>query len=84
MKKSVHFLAKRFAAKEAALKAFGIGLRDNLSFNDFGIFNNKNGKPILKLFNYAFFKIKKLEINKIHLSITDERKYACAIVIFEK
>ena len=40
-----NFFAKRFAAKEALSKSFGTGIRDNLSFKDIEILNDKMGKP---------------------------------------
>ena len=50
------FFAKRFAAKEAFVKALGIGFRYNLNFKDVQILNNKLGKPY-------FLKTKKLMIS---------------------
>ncbi|SUH00951.1 4'-phosphopantetheinyl transferase [Salmonella enterica subsp. enterica] len=41
----VRFLAKRFAVKEAAAKAFGTGIRNGLAFNQFEVFNDELGKP---------------------------------------
>ena len=49
-----NFFAKRFAAKEALSKSFGTGIRDNLSFKDIEIFNDKMGKPF-------FYKSKKID-----------------------
>lgn len=36
----VRFLAKRFAVKEAAAKAFGTGIRNGLAFNQFEVVND--------------------------------------------
>ncbi len=77
------FLAKILVAKEATSKALGIGMRRGVNFNNFIIYHNKIGKPKVKLIKKAskiFKNIKK----KIHISITDEKKYAQAIVIVEK
>lgn len=41
--------AKRFAAKEAALKALGTGLRAGITWHDIEIFNDAKGKPCLHL-----------------------------------
>ena len=41
----ISFLSKRFAAKEALVKAIGTGFRDGLNFKDIKIVNNKHGKP---------------------------------------
>ena len=42
-----NFFAKSFAAKEALSKSFGTGIRDNLSFKDIEILNDKMGKPFI-------------------------------------
>ncbi|MCW9058926.1 MAG: holo-ACP synthase, partial [Gammaproteobacteria bacterium] len=44
----VHFLAKRFAAKEAAAKALGTGFRDGLGLRDFIIVSDVRGRPGLE------------------------------------
>ena len=71
------FLSKRFSAKEAFVKALGSGFRDELSFNDISILNDKKGKPYF-LFNKKIKKILKnkykLNIFKTHLSLYDEKK----------
>jgi holo-[acyl-carrier protein] synthase len=41
--------AKRFAAKEAALKALGTGLRAGITWHDIEIFNDTKGKPCLRI-----------------------------------
>jgi len=82
-----NYFAKRFAAKEAFLKALGTGLRNGISFKDICIKNNKLGKPII-LLNKKIRNIikKKLKIStlKIYLSISDENKYSIAFVILNK
>ena len=80
----IRFLAKRFAVKEAATKAFGIGFRSGLAFNQFEVYNTKLGKPSLRFFYRAADFAKSMGINNIHITLSDERYYACAIVILEK
>lgn len=46
-------LAKRFAVKEAAAKAFGTGIRNGLAFNQFEVVNDALGKPTLRLHSRA-------------------------------
>ncbi|MEW5288330.1 holo-ACP synthase [Erwinia papayae] len=77
------FLARRFAAKEAAAKAFGTGIRDGLAFNQFEVGNNQMGKPEMRFLQQAAELAKKLGINYVHVSLSDERCYACATVIIE-
>ncbi|MCV2526247.1 MAG: holo-ACP synthase [Candidatus Lightella neohaematopini] len=79
----IRFLATRFAIKEAALKAFGTGIHSGLYFNQFEVINNSYGKPLLVLFGQAKILANNLSINNIHVSLTDERNYACALVILE-
>ncbi|WP_348666044.1 holo-ACP synthase [Arsenophonus symbiont of Ornithomya chloropus] len=79
----IYFLAKRFAAKEAALKAFGTGIRNGLMFNNFEIINDQLGKPNINLLKQAKVVAKKIGVRKIHVSLSDEKKYAYAIVIIE-
>ena len=83
----INYFAKRFAAKEAFVKALGEGFRNNISFNDIDITNDKKGKPIIKISNNIkkFIK-KKFKINKfgIFLSLSDEKKYSIAYVIINK
>ena len=49
--KSVSFVAKRFAAKEAVAKAFGTGIGRGVSFQDIVISNNAKGAPLVELSN---------------------------------
>lgn len=84
IKEKERFLAKRFAAKEASVKAFGIGIRNGITFKQFEIYNNKLGKPHIRYFDKVVVILaKKLGVKKIHLTITDEKDYACALVIIE-
>ncbi|SBT82033.1 Holo-[acyl-carrier-protein] synthase [secondary endosymbiont of Trabutina mannipara] len=80
----VRFLAKRFAVKEAASKALGTGIRNGLTFSQFEIYNDKKGKPSLKLFAKADEIARRLSITGMYVTLTDERRYACATVIFER
>tara|TARA_B100000242_G_scaffold286324_1_gene251764 strand:+ start:708 stop:1097 length:390 start_codon:yes stop_codon:yes gene_type:complete len=81
------FLSKRFSAKEAFVKALGSGFRDELSFNDISILNDKKGKPYF-LFNKKIKKIlkNKYKLNrfKTHLSLSDEKKHSVSYVILQK
>lgn len=77
------FLAKRFAAKEAAAKAFGSGIRHGLAFNQFEIIHNQQGKPELICQARAQQMAEQLGVTRIHISLADERDYACATVIME-
>ncbi|MBS0849065.1 holo-ACP synthase [Citrobacter sp. JGM124] len=77
------FLAKRFAVKEAAAKAFGTGIRNGLAFNQFEVSNNPLGKPLLLFHEQAQRMAQELGVRSIHVTLADERHYACATVIIE-
>ncbi|HAT1572228.1 TPA: holo-ACP synthase [Kluyvera cryocrescens] len=79
----VRFLAKRFAVKEAASKAMGTGIRNGLAFNQFEIYNDELGKPKLRLWGEAQRLAEQMGIVHIHVTLADERHYACATVIVE-
>ncbi|GAB3488740.1 holo-ACP synthase [Marinomonas epiphytica] len=75
------FIAKRFAAKEAAVKALGTGIGQGVSFQHFTIKNKTSGQPYLEV--EASIEAR-FDVETVwHLSITDERKYAQAFVILE-
>ena len=79
--------SKRFAAKEAFVKALGTGFRKNINFKDIEVVKNHYGKPYLLINKKVINKIKTLfKIKKfnIFLSISDENKYAIASVIISK
>lgn len=76
--------AKRFAAKEAFVKAIGTGMSGGLNFNEIYIKNNKKGEPSLNLSAKADKIVKKLlkkKNYKIWVSLSDEKKYAFAMLI---
>ena len=87
IKNKTSYFAKRFAAKEAFVKSLGTGFRYGLNLKDISIINDKLGKP-------SFFFIKKIKnlikkrfkINSFNffLSISDEKKYSIAFVVFQK
>ncbi|MEX5384603.1 holo-ACP synthase [Cronobacter muytjensii] len=79
----VRFLAKRFAVKEAAAKAFGTGIRNGLAFNQFEVFNDELGKPKLRLWDEAERLAARMGVTVVHVTLADERHYACATVIIE-
>ena len=77
------FLAKRFASKEAASKALGLGFRRGLRFTDFEVGHDAHGKPLLRLHGRAAELATSLGIAALHLSIADETHTAVAFVIAE-
>ncbi len=75
------FVAKRFAAKEAAVKALGTGIGRGVSFQHFEVSNLSSGQPVLSVEE----SIEQRFEGKVnwHLTLTDEQKYAQAFVILE-
>lgn len=78
------FIAKRFAYKEAIVKAMGTGLRFGLRFQDFSILPNNLGKPVISYTATSKQLLEKLGISIIHVSISDEKEYIHALAIAEK
>jgi holo-[acyl-carrier protein] synthase len=84
----IRHYAKRFAAKEAVLKAMGTGLRDGLKWHDIFIFSDHMKKPCVSLSDNALYVMKKNSIidfveYKVHLSLSDNNLYAQAVAIIE-
>jgi holo-[acyl-carrier protein] synthase len=81
------FYAKRFAAKEAFSKAIGLGIGRGINFHDIEIYNDNLGKPQIKILNDKENFLKKhFNCNSfnIHLSISDDKTLANAMVVIEK
>ena len=87
LKNKINFYAKRFAAKEAFVKAIGTGFRSDINFIDIEIKNYKNGQPYILLSNKLknFLKKKfKIRKYKVFLSLSDEKDYSIAFVVIDK
>ena len=86
IKNKASYFSKRFAAKEAFVKALGTGFRNNINFSDIEVINNKLGKPKINISKKVrtFIKKKfKLDKPKIYVSLSDENKHSIAYVILE-
>lgn len=77
-------LAKRFAAKEAAAKAFGTGFSDGLALRDIGVGHDDRGRPVLCYSGRAEELCREAGICASHLSLSDEDEYAMAFVVLEQ
>jgi len=75
-----HFLAKRFAAKEAAAKAMGIGFANGLMLRHIGVTHDAAGKPQLEFVGYAREFTAKQKISSAYVSLADEGDHAVAFV----
>lgn len=77
------WLAKRFAAKEALLKALGTGLRQGLSWQDMAVLPDELGRPEVNWHGAALARLEYLGGCRTHLSISDEQDYVLAFAIIE-
>lgn len=75
--------AARFAAKEAAMKAFGIGWTNGMRFIDIEVWHNEDGKPGLVFHNFAAEYAQALNVVNVQLSLSHETNVAAAFVILE-
>ncbi len=76
-------LAKRFAVKEAFGKAIGTGLRHPVTWTRIGLIHDTLGRPQLRLHPEIDQMLSERGIHRYHVSVTDERHFASAIVILE-
>lgn len=75
-------LAGRFAAKEAASKALGVGVgRRGINWKDIEVTNENTGAPLLKLHGRAHDLAASLGLTNFEISLTHEKDYAMAYVL---
>jgi holo-[acyl-carrier protein] synthase len=77
-----HF-ALRFAAKEAFLKALGIGMFQGVAWNEIEIVNDPLGRPRMNLEGAAQRICQAKGIQGIFVSISHEQDYGVAEVVLE-
>ena len=78
------FLAKKFAFKEAFVKALGTGFREPYYLDRIEIINDKLGKPLVIAHQEAKKEFEDLGITKAHVSLSDTENYIVAFVVLEK
>lgn len=83
-KRKEHFLAKRFAAKEAFAKAVGTGLRTPVAFVAISVVHDGQGKPDFQCGPELGAWLQARGIASLHLSLSDEREYVVAFVVAER
>ena len=76
--------AARFAAKEAFLKATGLGLAMGYNISDIEVVPDTNGKPSLVLNGSFKQKATESNWNKIYVSLSHLKSIACAVVVIEE
>lgn len=77
------YLAKKFASKEAIVKALGTGIGNGVSWKMMQIEHDAKGKPVVVALDALNEMFVKLDVKACHLSIADELDYAAATAIIE-
>ena len=78
------WLAKRWAAKEAFGKAAGIGVSAPLTLSGIGVGHDEAGRPLFELSAEVQAFLRSKGVSQTHLSLSDEREFAVAFVVFEQ
>lgn len=81
IKDKFHSLSARFAAKEAVLKAIGIGLNSGFRWKDIEIVKEKSGKPEVKFRGKIKILLKSLKLSNIEISVSHSDDFAVAVAI---
>jgi holo-[acyl-carrier protein] synthase len=81
--KPAHYLAKRFAAKEAFSKALGTGIHAPANWHGVWVVNQRSGQPRLEFSAALAALLEQRGVKRAHVSLTDEKDIAGATVILE-
>ena len=82
-RKQERYLAKKFAAKEALVKAMGTGIGSGYSWQMVQIEHTSLGKPYFVFFGAVKDFLADQNVSNCLLSISDELSYATAMVVLE-
>lgn len=78
------FYAKRWAAKEAMVKALGTGFVKAMKITDIEVYSFEQGQPQIRLSGETQKMLRYLSRSpKIHLSLSDNLTMATAIVVID-
>ena len=83
-RKPGNFLAKRFAVKEAFVKALGTGFREGITHHDAGFVQAANGRPSLVYSAAMQARLAALGIVNGQVSLSDEDGRVLAFVVLER
>ena len=75
--------AANYAVKEAFVKALGTGFKKGVKFQNIEVKRDKSVKPFIDTFVDTKSLVEEKGINKIHTTISHEKEYSVAVVIFE-
>jgi len=80
-KRPVRFLAMRFAAKEAVVKALGTGFANGVWIRDVGMLPNRLGQPQVIYSARGSALCRKLGVGEGHLTLSDEAGLIVAVAV---
>lgn len=80
-KRPARFLAMRFAAKEATVKAMGTGFAHGVWIRDVGVVNNAWGRPEVIFSERGREVCDKLGIGDAHVSLSDDAGLIVAFAV---
>lgn len=80
----VRFLAMRFAAKEAIVKAMGTGFAHGMWIRDAGVVANAWGRPEIVWSERGRAMCERLGIGAGHVTLTDEAGLVVAVAVLMK
>lgn len=79
--RKARFLAMRFAAKEAVVKALGTGFRNGMWIRDVGSVANPLGKPEIIYSERGRALCRRMGVGEGHVSLTDEAGLVVAFAV---
>ena len=74
-------LAGIFCAKEALLKALGMGIGAGLDLKDISVLHNTDNKPKIDITAKVFYYLEQKNCNNISISISHDGEYAIAFCV---
>jgi holo-[acyl-carrier protein] synthase len=79
----VAYVAGRFAAKEAGLKALGTGVVAGIGWQDVEILRLDSGAPTIHYRAGALARLRAMGVTAAHVTLTHTREHAAAFVVLE-
>ena len=83
-KRPERFLAMRFAAKEAIVKAMGTGFAHGVWLRDTGFVPDRRGRPTVIFSPRGAARCRELGAGAAHVSLTDEAGLIAAFAVLER
>jgi len=80
-RRPARFLAMRFAAKEAIVKAMGTGFAQGMWLRDAGIVKNEHGRPGIIWSERGSNLCERLGIGESHITLSDDSGLVVAVAV---